>query len=160
MTIIGDGPELPRLQEIVAQHGAQDRIIFEGRKTQVEVAEAMRRADAFVFPSIRELGAGVVVEAMACGTLLIVTNYGAPGSLVANGRGIALPLSDMDGLVRSNQRAMESCVDDPDTHAALAATGCEYAHRAYTWEAKADYTALIYEALLNQAPLTSFKDYA
>jgi len=160
MTIIGDGPELPRLQEIVARYDAQERIIFEGRKSQIEVADAMRRADAFVFPSIRELGAGVVVEAMACGALLLVTDYGAPGSLVANGRGVALPLSDMEGLVEQNQRAMEACVDDPMTHTALAGTGCEYAHRAYTWGAKADYTAQIYDAVLKKAPLTDFRDYA
>lgn len=159
MTIIGDGPELPRLQAIVAEHDAQDRVIFEGRKTQAEVADAMRRADAFVFPSIRELGAGVVVEAMACGTLLIVTDYGAPGALVSKGRGISLPLSPMDGLVRSNQKAMEACVDDPKTHEAIAGAGCEYAHQAFTWEAKAEYTAEIYEAVVNKAPLRSFTAY-
>ncbi len=159
MTIIGDGPELPRLQAIVAEHNAQDRVIFEGRKTQTEVADAMRRADAFVFPSIRELGAGVVVEAMACGTLLIVTDYGAPGALVSGGRGKALPLSPMEGLVKSNQRAMEACVAEPAVHAALAAAGCEYAHTAFTWDAKAKYTAEIYEAVINGAPLRSFDAY-
>ncbi|GAA6209956.1 hypothetical protein NBRC116601_32490 [Cognatishimia sp. WU-CL00825] len=160
MTIIGDGPELPRLQAIVDEHAAQDRVIFEGRKTQAEVADAMRRADAFVFPSIRELGAGVVVEAMACGTLLIVTNYGAPGALVSNGRGVALPLSSMDGLVKSNQKAMEDCVDNPRVHEEIAAAGCQYAHQAFTWEAKAKYTAEIYEAVVNKASFASFDAYS
>ncbi len=160
MTIIGDGPELPRLQSIVAEHDAQDRVIFEGRKTQTEVAEAMRRADAFVFPSIRELGAGVVVEAMACGTLLMVTDYGAPGALVGNQRGVSLNLSDMHGLVASNKKAMEACISDPHAHAALAAAGCEYAHQNFTWDAKAKFTAEVYEAVLTGASFESFNQYA
>ncbi|MFD2858457.1 glycosyltransferase [Seohaeicola zhoushanensis] len=50
LQIVGDGPELPRLQAIVAETGAQERIRFEGRKTQAQVAEIMRQGDAFVFP--------------------------------------------------------------------------------------------------------------
>ncbi|WP_412565119.1 glycosyltransferase family 4 protein [Thalassobius sp. MITS945101] len=160
MRIIGNGPEEARLRQIVVEHGAEDRVHFDGRKTQTEVAEAMRRADALVFPSIRELGAGVVVEAQACGALLIVTDYGAPGALVDHGRGVALPLSAMDGLVDSNRRAMEACIEAPEHHATLAAAGCEQAHTAYSWSAKAAYTARIYEAVLNGQPLTPFNDYA
>ena len=93
MHVVGDGPEQPRLEAIVAQAGAQDRVIFEGRKTQGEVADFMRRCDVFVFPSIRELGAGVVVEAMASGMVCMVTDYGAPGDLVAGGRGVRSPCS-------------------------------------------------------------------
>jgi len=160
LRIIGDGPEEPRLREIVEKHNAQDRVIFEGRKTQAEVADAMRRADAFVFPSIRELGAGVVVEAMACGALLIVTKYGAPGDLCANGRGVALPLSDMDGLVENNRAAMEACLADPAAHAALAKAGRDFAHTGFTWEAKAEFTSRVYDAVLAGEDLTQFTDYA
>ena len=160
MTIIGDGPELPRLQQIVSEHGANDRVRFEGRQSQAAVADAMRRADAFVFPSIRELGAGVVVEAMGCGTLLIVTDYGAPGELVGRDRGIALPLSPMEGLVQANRDAMEACLADPAHATALAAAGRDYAHSAFTWAAKADYTAAIYEALLHGESLAQFRAYA
>lgn len=159
MRIIGTGPEEPRLRQIVADAGATDRVIFDGRKTQAEVAGAMRHADAFVFPSIRELGAGVVVEAQACGALLIVTDYGAPGALTAHGRGVALPLTPMDQLVDSNRSAMEACLDDPAGHVALAAEGCAQAHAAYTWDAKAKHTAAIYDAVLAGGPLTQFDWY-
>ena len=48
-----------------------------GQVKQSEVGEEMRRAGVFVFPSIRELGAGVVVEAMASAMTCVVANYGA-----------------------------------------------------------------------------------
>ncbi len=160
MTVIGDGPEMVRLKAIVAEHDAQDAITFEGGKSQAEVADAMRRADAFVFPSIRELGAGVVVEAMATGIVTIVTDYGAPKDLCADGRGVKVPLAPMAGLVEANRAAMEGCISDPAAHTAMAAKAQEYAHRVYTWDAKADYTVKLYNAVLNGEDLRTYRDYA
>lgn len=148
LQIVGDGPELPRLEAIVAETGAGDRIRFEGRKTQAEVAEIMRQGDVFVFPSIRELGAGVVIEAMACGMTVLVTDYGAPGHLADQGRGVRVALQPLDGLVRDYRAAMEACIADPAGHATIAAAGQAHAHCHYTWEAKAAYTAEIYADVL------------
>lgn len=159
LTIIGEGPDEPMLRQIVAEHGAEDRVIFEGLKSQDEVADAMRRADAFVFPSIRELGAGVVVEAMACGALLVVTDYGAPGDLCANGRGVTLPMADKETLVAQNRAAMEACLADPKAHQALAMAGRDYAHSGFTWQAKAAFTQRVYEAVLRKDDLGQFIDY-
>lgn len=157
--VVGAGPELDRLKAMVAEAGAGDRVIFEGSKTQAEVAEFMRRSDAFVFPSIRELGAGVVIEAMACGLVCMVTDYGAPGDLAANDRGVRIPMQDLEGLVHAYRAAMEDCLADPTRQAAVADRARAYAHGLYDWEAKAAYTLRIYEALLSGAPLDQFTDY-
>jgi len=157
--ILGDGPEQSRLEAIVADAGAQDRVIFEGRKTQSEVADFMRRCDAFVFPSIRELGAGVVIEAMASGMVCLVTDYGAPGDLVAGGRGVQVPLQPMEGLVRDYRAAMEACLTDPTRHAQMAEKAETYAKSYYDWDAKAHYTMRIYEAVMAKEPLTGFTEY-
>lgn len=157
--IVGDGPEKPRLQEMVRAANAEDRIIFEGQKSQAEVSDFMRRCDAFVFPSIRELGAGVVVEAMACGLLCIVTDYGAPGDLVAQGRGIRVPLSDLDGMVQDYRRAMEGCIQNREKTGDMVQKASTYATSFYEWDRKAAYTAQIYDALLAEQPLGQFRDY-
>ncbi len=157
--IVGDGPEQPRLEAMVAEAGAQDSVIFEGRKTQGEVADFMRRCDAFVFPSIRELGAGVVIEAMASGMVCIVTDYGAPGDLVANGRGVQVALQNMEGLVGAYRTAMEECLRDPEPHQNMAAKAARYATEFYDWEAKAAYTRRLYQAVLEGQLLTGFTEY-
>ncbi len=159
LRIVGDGPEEPRLRAMVAEAGAEDRVIFEGRRTQAEVAEIMRASDAFVFPSVRELGAGVVIEAMACGAVCIVTDYGAPGDLAANGRGVRVPLQPMEGLVHDVRAAMEACLERPEEHRAMAETARHYAETLYDWDAKAAYTAKIYDAVLEGRPLEGFTDY-
>lgn len=157
--VLGDGPEQPRLEAIVAEAGAEDRVIFEGRKTQTEVADFMRRSDAFIFPSIRELGAGVVIEAMACGTVCLVTDYGAPGHLAANGRGVQVPLQPLEGLVEGYRAAMEGCLSEPERHAAMAQAGEDYANAHYTWGAKARFTADIYGDVLSGTPPKAISEY-
>lgn len=158
LTIIGDGPEMDRLKAIIRDHDAEHCIRLEGRKTQGEVAEAMRRADAFVFPSIRELGAGVVIEAMACGALLMVTGYGAPGALCAGNRGIVIPIQPLSGLVDAYRAAMIACLEDTEAHTAIAAKGLAFAQTGFTWEARADWTTRVYHAVLNGEDLTRFQD--
>jgi glycosyltransferase involved in cell wall biosynthesis len=157
--VVGDGPERGRLEKIATEAGAQDRIVFEGKKMQDEVAAFMRRCDAFVFPSVRELGAGVVIEAMASGLVCLVTDYGAPGDLAANGRGVRVPLQPMSGLVRDYRTAMENCVADPAAHDALAATALRFATKYFDWDAKAAYTSAIYDAILSGRSLGGFTDY-
>jgi glycosyltransferase involved in cell wall biosynthesis len=148
LRIIGDGPERGRIEAMVKEAGAEDRVSFEGNKPQAQVAEAMRVSDAFVFPSIRELGAGVVIEAMASGILSIVTDYGAPGDLVAEGRGMAIPLAPLDDLVVTCRKAMLTALDQPEEAAKLAKAGQDHALANYTWTAKAERTVDIYRAIL------------
>ena len=157
--IVGDGPELPRLEAMVQEANAGESVIFEGRKTQAEVADFMRSSDAFVFPSIRELGAGVVVEAMACGIVCIVTDYGAPGHLINDDRGIRVPLQPLDGLVEGYRAAMESCLADPARCTKLAKAAEDHALAHFTWPAKAKYTLDYYQDILTGQPLKPIPAY-
>lgn len=157
--IVGDGPELKRLQDIVKDVGAESRIIFEGRKSQIEVADFMRRSDAFVFPSIRELGAGVVIEAMASGLPCIVTNYGAPGDLAAHGRGIRIPMSDINGLITAFRTKMEECALAQEDTTSMVEKAVSYAASFYDWDQKSAYTLQVYKALIENNSLSNFKHY-
>lgn len=156
LRVIGDGPERARMEAIIAENGLHDCITMEGRKSQDEVAKAMRTCDAFVFPSIRELGAGVVIEAMACGMHCIVTDYGAPGALVGAGRGVAVPLAPPGPLADGFRAAMEAAVTGRADLGARAANGRDHANVSYTWQAKGERTMGLYRALLGGTSLAPF----
>ncbi|WP_238363815.1 glycosyltransferase [Mesobacterium pallidum] len=147
LRILGDGPERARMEAVIAEHGLQDCVAMEGRKSQAEVAEAMRSADVFVFPSIRELGAGVVIEAMACGAHCAVVDYGAPGALAGAGRGSCVPLGPFDALVQGFRAALERCAADRVATAEAAAAGRAYAEAGFPWAKKGARTLAIYKAL-------------
>ncbi|MEZ5674030.1 Glycosyltransferase involved in cell wall bisynthesis [Thalassovita litoralis] len=155
--ILGDGPELPRMQAFIDQHGLADCVTLEGRKTQAQVAQWMRDCDVFVFPSIRELGAGVVIEAMASGQHLICVDYGAPGDLTGHGtRGDAVPMAPFDELARGFQAAMERAVTDRPRSTALAKSARDYAVNLFPWSVKGARTARIYDAILSDLPAQAF----
>ncbi|HVQ24059.1 MAG TPA: glycosyltransferase family 4 protein [Planctomycetota bacterium] len=150
LRIVGEGPERVRLEALVGEHGLRDCVEFAGRRTQAEVGEEMRAADVFVFPSIRELGAGVVVEAMACGLPCVVVDYGAPGMLVDETRGVRLPLGSKDELTRSCARALEELAAHPERLPALGAAGSRHVLSRYTWDAKARGVVQVYEWVLKR----------
>lgn len=144
MRVVGDGPELTSLREIVARYRATDRVEFLGWRKQVEVARIMRQAHVFIFPSIRELGAGVVVEAMACSLCCVVVDYGGPGGLIDASRGVKVPLVGKRALVLQMREHMEQLAGDRVRIAKLAAEARRYVLAEYSWAAKAAKTLEVY----------------
>ncbi|WP_298675160.1 glycosyltransferase family 4 protein [uncultured Lentibacter sp.] len=151
--ILGSGPEEGRLKALIADCGLQDSVTLHGRKTQSEVAALMRACDGFIFPSIRELGAGVVIEAMACGMQCFVTDYGAPGALSAQGRGVAVPIGPMAQMVDGYRAALEAALASPEEMQQMAALGQHYAESAFGWAQKGRHACALYRAVLDGSDL-------
>jgi len=150
LRIVGEGPERPRLEALIREHRLEGCVELAGRLTQAEVGGAMRAADVFVFPSIRELGAGVIVEAMASALPCVVVDYGAPGTLVDETRGVRLPLGDKAALTAACARALEELAANPARRQALGEAACKHVMARYTWDAKARATVPIYEWALGR----------
>lgn len=151
--VVGDGPERDRMQDVIDEHGLHDCVTMHGRKSQSEVADMMRKVDAFVFPSIRELGAGVVIESMACGNYVLVADYGAPGDLAADGRGAAIKMEGFDKMVEGFQMEMEACASQPSHMTNPATAGQTYAESHFPWSRKGEKTFDIYQAILEHRTL-------
>ena len=89
-------------------------VVFAGRVPPDEVARHYRTADVLVFPSVREFGGGVVLEAMAMGTVPIVVDYGGPGELVNAECGVAVPIGRRSEIVAGVRAAVCRLLDEPD----------------------------------------------
>ncbi|MEO0542019.1 MAG: glycosyltransferase family 4 protein [Cyanobacteria bacterium P01_A01_bin.105] len=145
LQIVGDGPERPRLEQLVAQHQLEDCVEILGKVNQARVGELMRQAHIFAFPSIRELGAGVVLEAMACGMACVVVDYGGPAALVDADRGVKLPMAPMGELVTAFQTSLETLVADPSRVEQLGQSAHRHALQHYSWDTKARKTLEVYD---------------
>lgn len=66
----------------------------------------MRSADVFVFPSVRDSGAGVVFEALVCGAVPVVTDFGGPGDIVYPGRWYKVSLTDEKDVGAQMEKVM------------------------------------------------------
>ncbi|MGF1491489.1 MAG: glycosyltransferase family 4 protein, partial [Microcoleaceae cyanobacterium] len=67
LTIVGDGSERETLKALVQSLGLDKQVQFTGFVPQATVSQYYGAADIFCFPSIREFGGAVVLEAMAHG---------------------------------------------------------------------------------------------
>ena len=150
LVFVGDGPERPAIERVIQEHRLEGCTQITGWVSQKEVGDWMRRAEIMAFPSIRELGAGVVVEAMACGMVPVVVDYGAPGTLAGDGRGVCLPVGNQQALVRSMRLALEELVQEPKRIHAISRRAQSFAMAKFTWKQKAKETVTIYDWVLNR----------
>jgi glycosyltransferase involved in cell wall biosynthesis len=150
LIVAGDGPEMPMLQAIIKDRKLEGCVELIGRRTQAEIGQLMRSADILAFPSIRELGAGVVVEAMATGLPCIVVDYGGPGGLINPGNGVKVPLGDKQHLVIRFAAEMEKLASDPARRASLGHQAHDDALRMYAWSAKGKKTVDVYDWVLSK----------
>jgi glycosyltransferase involved in cell wall biosynthesis len=77
LSIVGDGPELKRLQALGEQHGLKHQIGFLGKKGGSELAILLRRHRILIVPSRWEEPFGIVaLEGIACGCAVIGSDRG------------------------------------------------------------------------------------
>lgn len=146
LVLVGDGMERPALEQLVKELGLEQVVEFAGWMNQAAVAARLREADVFFFPSIRELGGGVVVEAMGCGCVPVVIDYGGPGGLIAGQDcGVAVPLGSKEQLVPRLAAVLERYVDDRELRLRHSRAAYARAIEHFAWDAKARKIVEVYE---------------
>jgi glycosyltransferase involved in cell wall biosynthesis len=144
LIVIGDGPDRAEHEQFVAMHGLQNCVTFRGLMPQADMAAEMRRSQVFVFPSLREFGGGVILEAMACALPCLIVDYGGPGELVSATTGVKLPMRPREELVASLRIAMERLAADPDACRRMGEAAAAEVRREHTWDAKAEKIRQMY----------------
>ena len=91
--------DAPEFKAFVKDHNLEDCVIFHGKKTSAEVAQAYQDADFFVLFSNFENLPCVIVEAFASGVPVLSTAVGGIAEIVNNERGILIPQGDEDALL-------------------------------------------------------------
>ena len=130
LAVVGDGPLLATLRE----RYADPRIVFTGFLEGETLAQAYASADAFVFPSTTDTFGNVVLEAMASGLPVIVSDQGGPKETVGqSGAGLVID-TDMPGAM---VQAMTSLVLDRELHQTMRAAALARAMSS-SWEAVFD----------------------
>jgi len=101
--------EAPEFKAFVKEHNLSDCVIFHGKKTSAEVAEAYQQADFFVLFSNFENLPCVIVEAFASGVPVLSTAVGGIAEILSPERGILIPQGDEEALLRSMNQMLDHC---------------------------------------------------
>lgn len=97
-TIIGDGPEREKLQEMIEAYHLTDTVFLVGRKTRDFIVETLQEADAYILSSYLETFGVAPVEALACGVPVIATDCGGPRSYMHDFNGLLIPVDDVKAM--------------------------------------------------------------
>jgi len=152
LLIVGDGPDRGMLEEQVRSLGLESTVEFAGTRSNAEVGELMQSSDVFVFPSIRESGGLVVVEAMASALACVVIDYGGPGNALTHECGIKVPLGSAEELISGFRDKLEELAVDGALRDRLATAARKRAYSLFTWDAKARILLEVYRWVLGHRP--------
>lgn len=149
LDILGDGPMLATLQATVRQKGLSDAVTFHGWVDHAGLQAILSGAQLLTFPSIREFGGGVVLEAMALGVVPVIVDYAGPAELVDDRCGVKCPLGTRDQVVAGFRAALSDLVARPDRLPDLSRAAVSRVADYFTWDKKARQIGAVYDWVLN-----------
>lgn len=149
LDILGDGPMLQTLQDMVAQKGLSHAVTLHGWVDHKAVQDILSHSHLLTFPSIREFGGGVVLEAMALGVVPMIVDYAGPGELVTPGTGIKTPVGTRVQVVSGFASALQAVLANPAQLPELSRAAATRVTDFFTWDQKARQISAVYEWVLN-----------
>lgn len=138
LAIAGNGPDAAKLRTLAAKRGLTDRVHFLGSIAPEAIARLLSAADAMVLPSEREGLANVWIEALACGTPLVITDVGGAREVVTSpsaGRFV-------DRTPQAIVAGIRDLIANPSSQAEVSAHAARY-----SWVANAAQLAAHYRGL-------------
>jgi 2-deoxystreptamine N-acetyl-D-glucosaminyltransferase/2-deoxystreptamine glucosyltransferase len=105
----GDGNELKHCRARLEEHGIADRVQLRGHLDRAEIAVEIKQATVVVIPSRHEEMGGTVLEALAAGRAVVVTDVGGLPNVVDHGEaGLIVPPWDPPAIAAAVQRHLAS----------------------------------------------------
>lgn len=144
------GPDdgyLTELYIIIKKLHLEEKIIFSGPLYGSEKIEAYRDADIFVLPSYHDDFGLTALEAMACGTPVIITNCCGASDAVGKNAGLVIN-SDKKSLVN----AITTLLSDENLRIRYSEQGKRLTISDYSWNTIVDLLEKCYESCIPKKP--------
>lgn len=136
---------LRKVQQLVSKHRLQDRVTYPGMLLGDKKLSALRRAAVLVLPSYSENLGIVLLEAMACGKPVVITNrVNIFREVVDSGSGLA---TDCDP--EAIAEAILFVLDNPERAREMGQRGRRLVETTFTWPSAAQRMLEVYSQLAN-----------
>ncbi len=149
MVLVIAGPDSPdgyqkSVERMARDAGVADRVVFTGMLYGAERIEAMVDADLFVLPSYQENFGIVVVEALAAGTPVVISDQvNLHTEITGAGLGAVVPTE-----VAPLAAALEAWMNDPDRRRDAGNRAQRYVRERFDWREIARRWAERYQQIL------------
>lgn len=151
LDLIGDGPQRNELESMISVRSIPGARLL-GNVAHEGLARVLSSYDVLGFPSIREFGGAVALEAMALGVVPIVPDYGGLGELVTPESGYLIPMGSRAEIVERFRTTLRAVLANPGVLAEKSREAVARVNRHFTWDAKAQSVLRVYDWLLRGEP--------
>jgi len=149
--LAGSGRSFPdyfnQLQALVRELGVEEEVTFAGKVADEEMRDFYCACDTFLFPNENQTWGLAVMEAMACGCPV----------LVSQGAAVHEVLTDNENAMLFPPRAPEALadkirilIDQPQLRRQIAERGMQLTRAKYNWEQFANQISSIFQHLVEQ----------
>jgi len=151
--IIGSGPEESRLRTLIHQLKLDDKVYLIPQMPRDCLLDELRSHDVFLFPSLRDGGGTVVIEAMAAGKPVVCLDIGGPGMNVTDECGIKITPKSPEETVRELTVALERLYLDEELRLRFGKAGQKRAKEMYHWDQLGERLMGIYSSIELREPV-------
>lgn len=147
LAMIGDGPLLPAVVEVLHSAGLEEHVWLPGRRD--DVAELLRDFDVFSLSSRVEGISNTILEAMATGLPVVATRVGGNAELIEDGvTGALVPSGSPEALAE----ALATYIDDPEIRRAHGRAARARVERDFAMSSMVSRYMEVYDDLFSGAP--------
>jgi glycosyltransferase involved in cell wall biosynthesis len=140
------------LKEFAAKLGVQSQVTFAGKVEDDEVRDFYCACDAFLFPNENQTWGLAVLEAMACGAPVLVSEGAAVHEVLTdNENAILFPARTPEVLAQK----ISYLIDHPQERSRIAEAGMALARTRYNWEEFARQVSDVCNQVLRAKPDSS-----
>ena len=134
LIIVGDGPEAEALNNLARKLNLNERVRFEKWLPRKDLLMEIAKSDVFFFPSLRDGGGAVVVEAMAVGRPVVCFDISGPGFHIDESCGVKIKPVSPQQSVRDFAEALEKLCKNPLLRDSLGRKARQKAEDIYNWD--------------------------
>jgi glycosyltransferase involved in cell wall biosynthesis len=145
LTIIGSGPEEATLRSLIQQLGLEELVNIVPSVPREQLLSKMADCDVFLFPSLRDGGGTVVIEAMALGRPVVCLDTGGPGMHITEECGIKISPGTPNQTERDLAEALERLYVNDGLRKSLGEAARDKIKGYYLWDRLGDRIAEIYQ---------------
>jgi glycosyltransferase involved in cell wall biosynthesis len=147
LLLAGDGPLRADLEKQAETFGITPRVRFLG--VRPDVAAILQASDLFTLTSVSEAASLTLLEAMASGLAVVVTEVGGNPEIVRDGvEGLLVPRGDADAAAA----ALLQLLDDPARAAAIGSAGRQRVEERYQLQRTIDSYFALYQRVTGRLP--------
>lgn len=146
--IVGAGPEESNLRALVKELDLDSKVILQNELPREDLLLEMANTDVFLFPSLRDGGGTVVVEAMAMSKPVVCLDAGGPGMHITEDVGMKIAPYSPDQSVNDLSKALEQLYLSPNLRREMGTAAHEKARRNYHWDRLGERLDQIFNTIL------------